>query len=165
MLIVSKWGCYGNSHKTLMVWVLTTFSVSCMLSPWQMTTRDRLLGPTFAVMFDDVTHPPSGETTVRPVAFRTWRPFTIHLISAGGLLLAVAQTSGTESPTRASVGPVMVTCDGATRQTSHMRRGNYNHHWDMGSKRWSEAPTWIICSQHCFIVFRNYIWVVRLTQL
>lgn len=65
-------------------------------------------------MFDVVTQPPSGETIVLEVAFFTCLPPTIHLISAGGLLLAVVQVNGTGSPTRASVGPDIVTCAGET---------------------------------------------------
>lgn len=40
--------------------------------------------------------------------------FTIHLISAGGLEFAVVQVRGTGSPTLASVGPDIVTCEGET---------------------------------------------------
>lgn len=40
------------------------------------------------------------------------------MISAGGLLPAVTQVRGTVSPTRASVGPDIVTCAGATRKYS-----------------------------------------------
>ena len=74
-----------------------------------MTTRDRLLGATVAVMLLVVIQPPSGETIVRLVAFLTCLPATSHFISAGGLLLAVVQVRGTESPIRASVGPEMLT--------------------------------------------------------
>lgn len=42
------------------------------------------------------------------------RPFTIHLISAGGLDGAVLHCSGISSFSRASDGPLMDTCDGAT---------------------------------------------------
>lgn len=52
---------------------------------------------------------PSGETTVFEVAFRICFPATIHFISAGGFDGAVAHCSGTTSPTRASVAPVIVT--------------------------------------------------------
>lgn len=57
---------------------------------------------------------PSAETVVREVVFWMRRPFTIHLISAGGLEGAVAHCSGISSFSRASDGPVMATCDGAT---------------------------------------------------
>lgn len=57
---------------------------------------------------------PSGETTVFEVAFRICFPATIHFISAGGFDGAVAHCSGTTSPTRASVAPVIVTWVGAT---------------------------------------------------
>lgn len=43
--------------------------------------------------------------------------FTIHLISAGGLEFAVVQVRGTGSPTLASVGPDIVTCEGETENT------------------------------------------------
>lgn len=80
-----------------------------------MTTRLLLLGSaTTVVMFEVVIHPPSGDTTVLDVALRTCLPATIHFTSAGGLLFAVVQVSGTGSPTRASVGPEIVTCDGET---------------------------------------------------
>lgn len=65
-------------------------------------------------MFEVVIQPPSGDTTVLEVAFLTCLPATIHLISAGGLEFAVVQVRGTGSPTRASVGPDMVTCAGET---------------------------------------------------
>lgn len=45
-------------HKTLTVCVDTTFSVSCIFSPWQITTNDRLFGSIRAVMLDVVTQPP-----------------------------------------------------------------------------------------------------------
>lgn len=45
-------------HNTFTVWVETTFSVSCILRPWQITTNDRLFGSTTAVVFDVVIHPP-----------------------------------------------------------------------------------------------------------
>jgi hypothetical protein len=92
-----------------MVWVLTIFSVSCMLMPWHITTSDLLLGVTTAVMLEVVIQPPSGDTTVRLVAFRICLPATSHLITAGGLLLAVVHVRGTESPILASVGPEMLT--------------------------------------------------------
>lgn len=57
---------------------------------------------------------PSGETTVFEVAFRICFAATIHFISAGGFDGAVAHCSGTTSPTRASVAPVIVTWVGAT---------------------------------------------------
>lgn len=102
------------SHNTLIVCVETTFSVNCMFKPWQMTTRLLLFGSTTAVILELVIQPPSGETTVLEVAFLTCLPATIHLISAGGLLLAVVHVKGTGSPTLASVGPEIVTCDGET---------------------------------------------------
>lgn len=40
------------------MWVETTFSVSCILRPWQITTNDRLFGSTTVVTFDVVIHPP-----------------------------------------------------------------------------------------------------------
>lgn len=112
--IISKKNIY--LHNTLIVCVDTTFSVSCMLRPWQITTKLRLLGSTTAVILDVVIHPPSGDTTVLDVALRTCRPATIHLISAGGLEFAVVQVSGTGSPTLASVGPDMVTWAGETKR-------------------------------------------------
>lgn len=66
-------------------------------------------------MLEVVIQPPSGDTTVLEVALRTCLPATIHFISAGGLLFAVVHVSGTGSPTLASVGPEIVTCDGETR--------------------------------------------------
>lgn len=79
-----------------------------------MTTKLLRLGSTTAVILDVVIQPPSGETTVREVAFLTCRPATIHLISAGGFELAVVQVRGTGSPTLASVGPDIVTWAGET---------------------------------------------------
>lgn len=69
----------------------------------------RLLGQTFKQ-----SRLPSGDTTVREVVFWMRRPFTIHLISAGGLDGAVLHCSGISSFSRASDGPLMDTCDGAT---------------------------------------------------
>lgn len=69
-------------------------------------------------MLDVVIQPPSGDTTVLEVAFRTCLPATIHFISAGGLLFAVVHVKGTGSPTRASVGPEIVTCAGETTEKS-----------------------------------------------
>lgn len=66
-------------------------------------------------MLEVVIQPPSGDTTVLEVAFLICLPATIHLISAGGLLFAVVHVSGTGSPTRASVGPNIVTCAGETK--------------------------------------------------
>lgn len=51
---------------------------------------------------------------MREVVFWMRRPFTIHLISAGGLDGAVLHCSGISSCSRASDGPAMDTCDGAT---------------------------------------------------
>ena len=45
-------------QSTLTVCVETTFSVSCILSPWQMTTSERLFGSTMAVIFEIVIQPP-----------------------------------------------------------------------------------------------------------
>lgn len=104
-------------HKTLIVCVETTFSVSCMLMPWQITTRLLLLGSTMAVMLEVVIQPPSGDTIGLEVAFLTCLPATIHLISAGGLLLAVVHVRGTGSPTLASVGPEIVTWAGETENS------------------------------------------------
>lgn len=87
-----------------------------MLTPWQITTRLLLLGSTTAVIFEVVIQPPSGEMTVLDVAFRTCLPATIHFISAGGLEFAVVQVRGTGSPTRASVGPEIVTWAGETKK-------------------------------------------------
>lgn len=99
-----------------MVCVETTFSVSCVFKPWQITTRLLRFGSTTAVIFDVVIQPPSGETTVLEVAFLTCLPVTIHLISAGGFEFAVVHVKGTGSPTLASVGPEMVTCEGETEK-------------------------------------------------
>lgn len=57
---------------------------------------------------------PSGDTTVLDVAFLACRPEIIHFISAGGLDGAVVHCNGTGSPTLASDGPEMETCNGAT---------------------------------------------------
>lgn len=94
----------------------STFSVSCIFSPWQRTTKDFLWGSTIAVIFEVDNQPPSGEITVRLVEFRSCRPPTVHLISAGGLDGAVVHWRGTGSPTRASVGPLIDTCEGATEK-------------------------------------------------
>lgn len=59
-------------------------------------------------------HLPSELTAVYDVAFLICFPLTIHLISAGGLEGAVEHCSWTTSFTRASDGPDMVTCVGAT---------------------------------------------------
>lgn len=49
-LVFKKSGIYiVYLHNTFTVCVDTTFSVSCMLSPWQITTSERLLGSTMAV--------------------------------------------------------------------------------------------------------------------
>lgn len=80
-----------------------------------MTTTLLLFGSTRAVMFEVVIQPPSGDTMVFEVAFRTCLPVTIHFISAGGLEFPVVQVRGTMSPTLASVAPVIVTRDGETR--------------------------------------------------
>lgn len=85
-----------------------------------MTTKLLRFGSTTAVILDVVIQPPSGETTVRDVAFRTCLPVTIHLISAGGFELAVVQVKGTGSPTRASVGPEIVTCEGETKKAMYL---------------------------------------------
>lgn len=45
-------------HKTLIVCVDTTFSVSCIFNPWHTTTSERLCGSIVAVMFDIVIQPP-----------------------------------------------------------------------------------------------------------
>lgn len=70
---------------------------------------------------------PSGETTVREVVFWMRRPFTIHLISAGGLDGAVLHCSGISSFSRASDGPAMDTCDGATVPECGRRREGEIH--------------------------------------
>lgn len=85
-----------------------------------MTTRLFLLGSTTAVMLEVVIQPPSGDTTVLEVAFLTCLPDTIHLISAGGLLLAVVHVIGTGSPTLASVGPEMDTWAGETNAITRL---------------------------------------------
>lgn len=74
-----------------------------------MTTNDLRFGMTDTVIFEVVIEPPSGERDVLYVPFRKCLPLTIHLISAGGLLLAVVHVKGTSSPTLASVGPEMLT--------------------------------------------------------
>lgn len=72
---------------------------------------------------------PSGETTVFDVAFRTERPLTVHFTSAGGFDGSVTHCSGTVSPTRASVAPLMVTCAGATSvENGTQNRGARNAH-------------------------------------
>lgn len=49
---------FGYLQSTLIVWVETTFSVSCIFNPWQITTRERLLGSTTVVIFELVVQPP-----------------------------------------------------------------------------------------------------------
>lgn len=51
-----KW--LENLQSILTFVVETTFSVSCILRPWHITTNDRLFGSTTAVMFDVVIQPP-----------------------------------------------------------------------------------------------------------
>ena len=108
---------------TLMVRVPTTFSVSCMLTPWQMTTKDRLSAGTMAVTLLVVIQPPSGDTMERDVVLAgfTFWPSICHFTSAAGFELAVVHVSGTWSPARASVDPEMVTWVGATG-TEHISR-------------------------------------------
>lgn len=101
-------------HRTLMVCVETMFSDSWLLIPWQLTTNERLLGSTIAVMLEVVIQPPSGLTMVRDVTFFSVLSPTIHHISALGLDAAVVHVKGTGSPTRASDGPVTTTCAGET---------------------------------------------------
>lgn len=67
-----------------------------------------------AVVLEVVIQPPSGADTVRCVALRTCLPPMAHFMSAGGLLAWVVHVRGTVSPNRASVGPLIVTCEGAT---------------------------------------------------
>lgn len=99
-----------------MWWVPTIFSVRCKLSPWQTTTIVLLVCPTGTVMLDDVMYPPlaAGVTTEVFKVFRTCFEETVHLISAGGLLLSVVQVTLTFSPALASVAPSIVTWVGAT---------------------------------------------------
>ena len=77
---------------------------------------ERLLESITIEMFDDVMEPPSllGSTLVALLFVRLCRPSTVHLISAAGYDGAVMHWKFTTSPWRASVGPVIVTCDGET---------------------------------------------------
>lgn len=100
----------------------TIFSESWLLIPWQLTTKERLLGSTIAVMLDVVIQPPSGLTMVREVTFFSVLSPTIHQISARGLDAAVVQVRDTGSPTRASDGPETTTCAGATAKGKERTR-------------------------------------------
>lgn len=104
-----------------MVCVLTTFSVNCILIPWQMATIDRRFWPTATVMLLEVTLPPCGDGVVTLVVLRSCLPATSHFTSAGGLLLSVVHVNATLSPALASVAPDIVTCAGATEHTHNYK--------------------------------------------
>lgn len=97
------------------VWVVITLSASCRLIPWQSNEIERLLESTVIEIFDDVIQPPSLLASTFDAFVRRWRPSIVHLISAAGCDGAVTQWKLTTSPWRDSVGPVIVTCDGETR--------------------------------------------------
>lgn len=97
------------------VCVVMTLSASCRLIPWHNNENERLLESTVIEIFDDVIQPPSLLASIFDAFVRRWRPSMVHRISAAGWDGAVTQWKFTTSPCRASVGPVIVTCDGETR--------------------------------------------------
>lgn len=76
----------GYLHRTFTVCVDTTFSVSCIFRPWQMTTNERLLGSMTAVIFEMVIHPP----VVIVVPPATWNE-TVKKKSGNLLMLVYMQ--------------------------------------------------------------------------
>ena len=105
-----------NLQRIWSVWVVMTLSASCRLIPWQSNEIERLLESTVIEIFDDVIQPPSLLASTFDAFVRRWRPSIVHLISAAGCDGAVTQWKLTTSPWRDSVGPVIVTCDGETKE-------------------------------------------------
>lgn len=102
------------SQITFMVCVLTTFSVSLTFDASHITTMLRLLRFILNVTLDVVIHPPWGACSILEALLSKLWPSTVHLISAGGFEFSVVQVITICSSAFASVGPVIVTPDGAT---------------------------------------------------